>query len=155
MAVLNDDLDLHESVQDLVRTALVNEDLQILLDEAQNIKPEDIEIDDLVSAALVGATDIFSWLFKLADFDDNKTIELLKGAAQDQYTFDSVCEMLALNETQREAITTLARENSFLPPFPRSIKMLVNVILNHLGKKEIVTYLGQDDTSQNRLRLFP
>lgn len=51
-------------------------------------------------------------------------------------------------------IVAMARDCAFLPPFPRSIKMLANVMLNHLGKKEVADYLKQDDANKNRLRLF-
>ena len=47
-------------------------------------------------------------------------------------------------------IEKLAMEFNFLPPFPRSIKILSNMILSHLDKKEITDYLAEErDEKEN------
>lgn len=53
-----------------------------------------------------------------------------------------------------EKIIKTANQYSFLPPFPRSIKILANVIISHLHKPAISEYVSKDGKEMQRLLIF-
>jgi len=102
---------LDNDASEIIGDAIDNRDLSLLVDAEDEIKADDIEEDDLFHAAGLQVYDVFEWLSKRAQLDDNQTVSILNRFILVEPIFKRVYEILAPSEAQHAAISELANES--------------------------------------------
>lgn len=97
-----------EQINDMIREAIAFDDLDELIDEEPNLLPENISLENLITAATIQSFNVLAWLIPRADLDDDEALELLESNIDDKFIFQKVYGMLEPDDALKSAIRSRA-----------------------------------------------
>jgi len=106
--------DEKETFEDVIREAIAYDKVDELEANKNAISAEQIEIDDLTTAATIESFNALEWLLAHATLSDNDIVELLENTIDDPSVSKRVVELLQLTSDQKDRIMQVTQDNETL-----------------------------------------
>lgn len=92
-----------ESAEDTIREAIAFDEVASL-DEADNILPEHVSVEDLITSATIQSFKVFTWLVKCSNIDSEGMATVLREFSEEEELFDKIFRIFSPDDVQKRDI---------------------------------------------------
>lgn len=92
-----------ESPEDAIREAIAFDEISSL-DEAVNILPEHVSVEDLITSATIQSFKVFTWLVKCSNIDSEGMTIVLREFVEEEELFNTIFRIFSPNDVQKSDI---------------------------------------------------